>query len=155
MSDHDAFGRILAEFGHAIGLDDLALDDEGYAALAIDDKLIVNLEREPNGERVLLYCAVGEPAGTPIEAYAMLLEANYLGRGTGGATLGLSPDSDMIVLSLFVPLASLDLPGFTRTIEMFITVAEQWAARMPYLGAGGDRVDEKPGAAELPGMIRG
>src|SRR5580765_2819858 len=148
MSDQDTFGRILAQFGRTIGLDNLALDDEGYAALAIDDKLIVNLERDPNGERVLLYCAVGEPAGSPLEAYAMLLEANYLGRGTGGATLGLASDSDMIVLSLFVPLASLDLHGFTRTVEMFITVAEQWSARMAHLGTAQHRVDEKPGAAE-------
>ena len=155
MSHPDAFGQILAQFGRTIGLDDLALDDEGYAALAIDNKLIVNLERDPNGERVLLYCAVGEPAGTPLEAYAMLLEANYLNRGTGGATLGLAPGSDMIVLSLFVPLASLDLPRFTRTIETFLTAAEQWSARMPHLGSGDPRTEEKSGAAETPGMIRG
>ncbi|MBV8392259.1 MAG: type III secretion system chaperone [Alphaproteobacteria bacterium] len=155
MADQGTFGQILTAFGRSIGLQDLELDGEGYAALAVDDKLIVNLERAPDGEQVLLYCAVGKPGGTPLEAYAMLLEANYLGRGTGGATLGLASDSDMIVLSQFVPLASLDLPGFARAMEMFITVAEQWSARMPHLGSDILGADEKPGAAEQPAMIRG
>jgi hypothetical protein len=61
----------------------------------------------------------------------------------------------MIVLSLFVPLASLDLRGFTRTVEGFITVAEQWTARMPHLGVEHHQVGEKPGAAESHRVIRG
>jgi hypothetical protein len=155
MSEQDNFSQILAAFGHTIGLEDLAVDADGYAALAIDDRLIVNLERVPNGERVLLYSAVGKPAGDLLESYAMLLEANFLGRGTFGATLGLSPDSDMIVLSQFVPLAALDLSGFTSALEVFVNAAEQWTARMAHLGVPAmDDTSVQAGQGSQADMLR-
>ena len=126
MADRKAIQRIFGEFGHSTGLDGLALDDDGYCCLLIDKDLVINIEHDEPGQRLVLYSVVGE-AG---DRLAALLEANYLGQGTGGATLGLQPGSTRAVLSREVPVAGLDVPAFSAALERFVNTTEDWTRRL-------------------------
>jgi hypothetical protein len=122
--------QILGDFGKTIGLDDLELDAAGYCCLMIDNNLVINIEFEEPDARLLLYAKVGRPGPDRAAALTAILEANYLGRGTGGATLGLEPESGSIVLSRDLAIAGMDVPGFSDALERFVNTAEVWSKRL-------------------------
>jgi hypothetical protein len=104
MPDRDAVQQIIVTFGQTIGIGDLGLDDDGYCCLVIDPDMVINIELDEAAQRLLLYSVVGRPDG---ERFPLLLEANYLGQGTGGGSLGLQPNTGSAVLSREVPLTQL------------------------------------------------
>jgi hypothetical protein len=149
MSDHHAAQELLGEFGRSTGLGELALDQDNYCALLIDDGLVVNIEFDEQDRQLVLYSLLGVPAGEPQAAYERLLQANYLGRECGGATFGLRPDNS-VVLSQSMAVAGLDLKDFTARLERFINEVEAWTKQLPQLGAA----SEAAPAEEFP-VIRG
>lgn len=83
-------------------------------------------------QRVLLYSVVGRPDG---ERLPLLLEANYLGQGTGGGSLGLQPGTGAAVLSRDVPVVQLDVPAFSTALKRFINLTEDWTKRLQAAGS--------------------
>jgi hypothetical protein len=130
MAERETVQDIIGGFGRTVGLDDLALDEAGYCCLVIDRDLVVNIELDEPGRRLMLYSAVGRPGPDRLAALTELMEANYLGQRTNGATLGSRPDSGQIVLSREVPIAALDVPGFNTALEVFVNTAEEWTKRL-------------------------
>ena len=130
MADRDTTQQIIGDFGKTVGLDDLELDEAGYCCLVIDKNLVINIELDEPERRLMLYSLVGRPGPDRLPVPNMAMEANYLGRGTGGATLGVQPEGGGIVLSRGVPLAGLDLPGFNGALERFVNTAEAWTKRL-------------------------
>lgn len=152
MSDRHTVQGLLGEFGRTIGLDGLELDEDDYCALLIDNSLVVNMEFDEAGKKLVLYSLIGEPNGERTAAYDQLLRANYLGRETGAASLGLHPDGKGVVLSQWLPMHGLDGERFTTELERFVNQTEAWTKRLPELGAnaGGKAAP----ASEFP-VIRG
>ena len=152
VSDRHTVQALLGEFGRTIGLDGLELDEDDYCALLIDDAHVINMEFDEAGKKLVLYSLIGEPMGERTAAYDQLLRANYLGRETGAASLGLHPDGRGVVLSQWLPLQGLDGERFTMELERFVNQTESWTKRLPQLGtnSGGDAAP----APEFP-VIRG
>ena len=130
MAEREMVQQILGDFGKTIGLDDLGLDGAGYCCLMIDNDLVINIEFEEPDSRLMLYSVVGHPGADRAASLTAIMEANYLGRGTGGAILGLAPESGAIVLSRDVPIAGMDVPGFSETLERFVNMAESWSKKL-------------------------
>ena len=153
MAERDVLQQIIGDFGKTVGLDDLELDAEGYCCLVIDKDLVINIEFDEPEARLMLYSKVGAPSADRQAGLVAIMEANYLGRGTGGATLGLQPESGAIVLSRDVPITGMDLPGFSGALERFVNTAESWTRR---LGEASSPA-QPPGASDHlpPGGIRG
>jgi hypothetical protein len=86
IPDRDAVQQIIATFGQTIGIGDLGHDEYGFCCLVIDQDMVINIELNEAAQRLLLYSVVGRPGG---ERFPLLLEANHLGQGTGGGSLGL------------------------------------------------------------------
>jgi hypothetical protein len=93
----------------------------------IDQDMVINIELNEAAQRRLLYSVAGRPDG---ERFPLLLEANHLGQGTGGGSLGLQPNTGSAVLSRAVPLAQLDVPTFSAAPERFINLTEDWTKRL-------------------------
>jgi hypothetical protein len=55
MSDHHAAQELLGEFGRSTGLGELALDEDNYCALLIDDGLVINMEFDEQERQLVLY----------------------------------------------------------------------------------------------------
>jgi hypothetical protein len=152
VSDRHTVQGLLGEFGRTIGLDDLELDEDDYCALLIDDSLVINMEFDDAGNKLVLYSLIGEPAGERTAAYDRLLRANYLGRETGAASLSLHPDGKGVVLSQWLPMPGLDGKRFTTELERFVNQTEAWTKRLPQLAASSE--GEPAPASEFP-VIRG
>lgn len=130
----------FTDLGAALGIDDLQLDENGYAALGFDD-LLVNFELDEERERLLLTASLGRPEGDKLAAYELLLAANYLWQGTGGGTLALEEESGEIVLQKPLPLATLDQQALETAIEVYVDTAELWAR---HLAAGSEDSGSEP-----------
>ena len=56
--------------------------------------MVINIELSEAAQYLLLYSVVGRPHSV---RFPLLLEANYLSRGTGGGSLGLQPGTGAAV----------------------------------------------------------
>jgi hypothetical protein len=54
-----------------------------------------------------------------------LMEANFLGQGTGGSVLGLQEDESFLTLSLDLPY-EINYTSFKEAIEEFVNYLEYW-----------------------------
>lgn len=119
--------RLLTDFGKYLGLESLALDDNGHCGLSFDD-IFVNIEAMDDSSFVLLYSSLGQvPENAGSEIYMRLLEANYFFQQTAGGTLGLEADTGLVVLSHVVDMANIDLSTWEAVMTAFVDAAESCA----------------------------
>ena len=127
---HEHINRLLADFGNALGLQDLALDDKGYCCLSFDE-LLVNIEAVGDSALVLLYSSVGVlPADAAPEIYRSLLDANYFFQGTAGATVGLDLAAGTVALTRVVDTHGVQVLDWEGIIQGFVEAAESCARRL-------------------------
>ena len=70
---------------------------------------------------------LGEPPPERLEnLYKMMLEANHLLGGTGGATLSLNPDNGRFALCQFFQCRTTDADVLYSEIERFVCTLETW-----------------------------
>ena len=83
MADRETISDVVAAYGRILGLSDLELDQDGQCHLQFDERLPVSLAVADEGEELVAVAAVGELGPAPPQAaMALLLDANFLGRGT-------------------------------------------------------------------------
>ena len=142
--------QALAQLAAGLGLEDLALDEEGGARLVLDE-VLVQLELDEAGERLILLAPLGEPEGDPARAYGRLLDANFFWAGTNGAMLAREPASRTIVLLRALPTAGLEGEDLATALAGFVDAAEALKDELRAEAA------EPPLEAALPGagLIRG
>lgn len=124
---HDHINRLLTDFGNALGLEGLSLDESGYCCLGFDEVLL-NIESVGEGPLVLFYSSLGvlpEDAGSDI--YRRLLEANYFFHDTGGATIGLDGASGSVAITRVVDTAGMEVLDLEAVIKAFVDAAESCA----------------------------
>lgn len=127
---HEHINRLLADFGDALGLDRLSLDEKGYCCLGFDDWL-VNIEAVADSALVLLYTSVGVlPADAAPEIYRSLLDANYFFQGTAGATVGLDLAAGTVALTRVVDTAGMQVLDWEGVLAGFVDAAESCARRL-------------------------
>lgn len=133
------YTELLKGFAARVGLAGLSSDDEGGCCVDIDGMSVTILEL-PQTQSVVLYGPVGDlPVEGRAEFLGVLLQANYLGQGTSGATLSQEGESGPICLHQVLPLALTDVDSFFDAFEKFVNTLETWRK----LAA-----DYRPGAAE-------
>lgn len=128
MPEH--INRLLADFGNALGLEGLSLDDKGYCCLSFDE-LLVHIEAVGDSALVLLYSSVGVvPEDAAPAIYRSLLDANYFFQGTAGATCGLDQAAGTVVLTRVVDTAPMQVLDWEGVIQGFVDAAESCTRRL-------------------------
>ena len=64
----ELFDNLITEFGATVGIGDLAPDEGGFLALAIND-FVLNIQHEPEKDEILLFAKLGtvdDPNPVPI-----------------------------------------------------------------------------------------
>lgn len=134
MTQRAQADALLTELGAKMGLLDLKLDADGAGALVFDDQIVVNLHYNPNFHRLVLFTALGTPAGKNRETIlAELLKANFLWQGTSRATLALDSHTDSAVMFLEAALVQATALTLEKVLETFINTAEYWIDRIKAL----------------------
>ena len=122
--------NLLREFGSAIGIPDLKLDEE-YRCNMMFDEVPVSFELGDGDESVYIYSLLGQVPDDGLERfYAELLHANYLFAESGGSTLGVDSKSGNVVLLREERLESMRLSTLESVAEQFVSVAEAWMNRL-------------------------
>lgn len=118
-----------AAIAMAIAPDQLLRTEE----IAIDGN-VIGLAHEPAGDRpgdIQLFTEVGQlPVDTGASLLRGLLEANYMGVGTGGCTLGVQQDANTVMLWGRFPLERLDPGALLDLLGRFADVAAFWRGQL-------------------------
>jgi hypothetical protein len=119
------FKELLAAFAAEHGIDGFDGAD-GSAALEVDGMRVELLEDE--SARCLLACAeIGLPPPDANGAFgAMMLQANFLLRGTAGATLCQNPETGAYALVRAFPLELADVESLADGLESLVNQTENW-----------------------------
>ena len=126
----DIMKHLLQDFGKTIGIAELQLDNEARCNLLFDD-IGVSFELAPKEESVYLYAMLGVAPSTGLEPiYTQLLDANYIFKGTQGATIGVEASSNSIVLIREERLENMQLSRFEATVKAFVDLAESWREKL-------------------------
>ena len=96
----EQFESVLAEFGEAVKLP-LALDGDGTATFTIDEEIVVNLQYLDESDSVIAFAPLGAFGGADApdagRKAQLLLRMNEIGGPTGGFTLALDEDADLVL----------------------------------------------------------
>ena len=113
MCPVDILNNLLEEFGASTGMPELELDEENRCNLMFDE-VAVSFELSPDEASVYLYSYLGDVVNNDSKAvFSALLDANYLFRGTLGATLGVDEASGRVVMIRLEDLSTLRLSRFS------------------------------------------
>ena len=130
MGSANLLKNLIAEFGASIGIPELTLDEENRCNLMFDE-VAVSFELSPDEDAVYIYAYLGDVVRTGNGAlFTALLGANYLFKGTRGATIGVDEASGRVVMIRSEDLSALRLSRFSSLVEEFINLAELWQKKL-------------------------
>ena len=119
------FKELLAAFAAKYGIEGFDGAD-GAAALEVDG-IRVELLDDPQSHCMLACAEIGNPPPDADGAFgAMMLQANFLLRGTEGATLCQNPETGAYALVRAFPLALTDAASLGSGLESLVNQTENW-----------------------------
>ena len=119
------FKELIAGFAAKFGIEGLDGAD-GVAELDVEG-IRVELLDDPQSRSIFACAEIGHPPPDANGAFgAMMLLANFLLRGTGGATLCQNPKTSAYALVRPFPLALTDVESFAAGLESLVNQVENW-----------------------------
>ena len=136
------YKELIDAFAAKCGLEQPDAKD-GVVVFEIDG-MSVGFIHDPAEAAVMVVVEIGEQNPDADEAcFSVLLKANYLFAGTGGATLCRNPETGAFAIMRAWPLASLDGDAFATAVNDILTVAEKWKAVVEGLDAAQSAHDDQ------------
>jgi len=119
------FKELIAAFAAKYGIEGLSGAD-GAAELAVDG-IRVELLDDLQTRSIFACVEIGNPPPDADGAFgAMMLQANFLLRGTEGATLCQNPETHAYAIVRPFPLALADVESLASGLESLVNQAENW-----------------------------
>lgn len=130
---------LLRFLANGLGLDALALNDDGVLGLAFEDTILVQLEPDPAHRQCLLYAALC-PAPSDPDArrrlFEILLAANTFGHGSAGHVFCLDHASDDLLLARTFDPESVPPEQVLDWIRELVLMIDGWRSRLPEILVG-------------------
>ena len=126
MSMTETYEELIKSLARHVGVDADAL---AKTQEIVVDSLAIGMVFEGDDDfgDVVYFSDLGAPAGPRVpEVYKVLLQANNLWAGTGGATLGLQQDTGNIILAGRMDLDGLSAEGLAQLLDAFADTALFW-----------------------------
>ena len=122
--------ELLAALGRKIDFPDLSFDENGLCRLRFQQRYVIDLKVVENG--IWLMAFFGPlPADTTSSFLRRLLQAQFMGYDTGGASFSVNPDSEELTLSLFCPSGGYDSNSFVEQVGNFVDALARWSGVDP------------------------
>lgn len=129
MKEH--VNELLKHIGEGLNLPDLCLDDNNHCILLFDEKIVLNMDLDEEGNKLVIYAYIGE---IPLECretiFEKALEGNFFWNETDGGTLGIDKQSQSLVLAKSFSLPLKDFNAFEDQLATFVEVVEKWINRI-------------------------
>jgi hypothetical protein len=141
---------LLKRIGKSLGIPDLALDENNHCILLFDEKIVLNIDLDEEGKKLVTYAYIGE---VPLECRELVLEkaleGNFFWNETDGGTLGIDRQSQSLVLAKAFGLPLKDSKVFEESLASFVEVVEKWITRIETLSKEVmDRMEEREDESE-------
>jgi hypothetical protein len=147
----EAAKAMVSKLGAELGIDGLALDEYGYCCLEFPDQTI-NLETDDNGI-LSLYAHLGNiPREDRESFFATLLEANYFCQQTGGGTIGIDREANVVLLLMQTHVSALNTDDLRSMVSNFLNVAVIWSRRIAAHGGNGQPATATGNDSPPPGL---
>jgi hypothetical protein len=140
------YNELMQGFAAKFGVAGLDIHD-GTTALSMDD-MTVGFINDVAADAIMVVAEIGIPppdANGPFGS--MMLRANYLFSGTGGAVICQNPETGAYAVMRSYRLAALDVDTFAAEVETLLNTAEHW--REIISGAGVAEEEKKSKDEEL------
>ena len=136
--------ELLKHIGEGLNLPDLCLDDNNHCILLFDEKIVLNMDFDEVGGKLVIYAYIGEiPLECRESIFEKALEGNFFWNETDGGTLGIDKQSQSLVLAKSFLLPLEDFNGFEDQLASFVEVVEKWISRIEnYLQEAEKRLDD-------------
>ncbi len=123
--------ELLKHIGEGLNLPDLCLDDNNHCILLFDEKIVLNMDFDEEGSKLVIYAYIGE---IPLECreaiFEKALEGNFFWNETDGGTLGIDKQSQSLVIAKAFILPLADFNAFEDQLASFVEVVEKWITRI-------------------------
>ncbi|MDR2396944.1 MAG: type III secretion system chaperone [Puniceicoccales bacterium] len=122
---------LLKRIGEGLSLPDLCLDENNHCILLFDEKIVLNIDFDEEGSKLVIYAYVGEiPLDCREIIFEKALEGNFFWNETDGGTLGIDRQSQSLVLAKAFdwPLKNIEI--FEDELATFVEVIEKWISRI-------------------------
>ena len=123
--------ELLRHIGEGLSLPDLCLDENNHCILLFDEKIVLNIDLDEEGSKLVIYAYVGEiPLDCREAIFEKALEGNFFWNETDGGTLGIDKQSQSLVLAkaFSLPLQNVEL--FEDQLASFVEIVEKWIGRI-------------------------
>lgn len=125
------FEELMKDFASVLGSEAFAPGMETETCVFDFDGNEVTFAKDPQAEAVVMTAEVGDLPDEGFDVFAhILMEANFLRLGTGGAVIGIDANMETCCLRRRDPLASLDGKAYAEVVETFLNVLEAWQRRL-------------------------
>ena len=117
--------ELMKGFAAKLGVAELEMH-EGAAVLEMDG-MTVGFVHDPVENAIMVVVEIGYPPPDADGPFGgVMLKANYLFGGTGGATLCQNPETGAYAVMRSWPLQTLDVDTFAAAVEKLVNTAETW-----------------------------
>ena len=121
--------ELLTSLGQHLGVGSLQLDEASCCQLLFDQRWVVTLIHQGALGRIALNCPLGSAQSAQAlgaGALRAMLQANFMGRGTGRFQLSICPEG-RIFLTLELALTEADSGVLVHALEQLLNQAETWS----------------------------
>ena len=119
------YSELVSDFASRYGVEGIDAKD-GAVAVEIDG-MTVGLVNDPSpddGDGIMVVVEIGYPPPDADGPFgSVMLKANYLLGGTGGAVLCQNPDTDAYAIMRRYSLAAHDVESFSKALERLLETA--------------------------------
>ena len=140
------YDELIRAFAEKHGIDGMEILD-GAAALDVDGMRIAFLHDESARALVLLGDIGAPPPEGESRFDAILMQANYLFRGSDGATFTQNPETKDYALVHSLPLALIDASSLADAVETFANTLERWRRVLADFRPSGETQASAPASA--------
>lgn len=122
---------ILQKLEKKSGLESLQFSKDGAISFVFNTHYTTTLEKSADERELTLYGVIGQLPFEDKERYLlMLLQANLFGRKTGGASIGLDPDTQEVILFRTFEVAHLQFDHFFEELTRFLGMQQEWSENL-------------------------
>ncbi len=143
------YPELMRGFAAKYGVSDIDTAN-GAAALEIDG-MTVGFIHAPETDEIMVVAEIGYPPPSADGPFGgMMLKANYLYNGTGGAVICQNPETGAYAVMRSYPLPRFDVETFAQATEALVDTAERWRDLLSGAGLAEDAKDAEASEDALP-----
>lgn len=120
------YAELMSDFNANLNIEGASPDADGAYHFEIDG-MPVSVMEIAELRQAVVWGDLGEMPPVNCERlYKSMLEAMFMGEGTGGGSFSIDHETGRVYLQRLLPLVALETADFLSQVERFVNVLEEW-----------------------------